>query len=61
MCSTLLVAVSFASDGRQRLRTAIHLSLDGAVSPMEEVLSWMISPKVNAEQMNQFRLQVSAA
>ena len=44
-------------NGYERQFTYVY----GAVSPMQGELDWMISPKMNTEQMNLFLLQVSAA
>ena len=44
-------------NGYERQFTYVY----GAVSPIQGELDWMISPKMNTEQMNQFLLQVSAA
>lgn len=44
-------------NGYERQFTYVY----GAVSPMEGELDWMISPKMNAEQMNQFLVQVGKA
>ena len=44
-------------NGYERQFTYVY----GAVSPIQGELDWMISPKRNTEQMNQFLLQVSAA
>ena len=44
-------------NGYERQFTYVY----GAVSPMQGELDWMISPKMNTEQMNQFLRQVSVA
>ena len=45
------------NNGYERQLTYVY----GAVSLVEGELDWMISPKMNAEQINQFLLQVSKA
>lgn len=44
-------------NGYERQFTYVY----GAVSPIQGELDWMISPKMNTEQMNQFLVQVSEA
>ena len=44
-------------NGYERQFTYVY----GAVNPMQGELDWMISPKMNTEQMNQFLRQVSVA
>ena len=44
-------------NGYERQFTYVY----GAVSPVQGELDWMLSPKMNFEQMNQFLVQVSQA